>query len=80
MLHPVLIEVIPEGILAGIRVVQIDTVEALGNDPVDGGSIVSGRYVGIPTSSVDDDVLPVRSPPLYDSLFGIVITVVKCQP
>ena len=53
MLHPVLIEVIPEGILAGIRVVQIDTVEALGNDPVDGGSIVSGRYVGIPASSVD---------------------------
>jgi hypothetical protein len=65
---PVFIEGVPVAVKAGIGVVQIDSVKALGQDPVNGGCGISGGFVCILAASADDDVSPVRMPPLDNCL------------
>ena len=47
---------------------KLPVVKALGQDPVNGGCGISGGFVRILAASADDDVSPVRMPPLDNCL------------
>ena len=56
MVFPVGVKGFPVGIDAGVYVVQVDAVESLLKDSVDGGGIIAGGLVLILAAAVDDEL------------------------